>query len=82
MHRREVEFVKAEFGASGELAGLKRDKERLEAALKECDGIAKEMEEYYMGEIEKLKNQLEEQRSVIVRLETNKSYFEQELLKK
>ena len=47
---------------------LEKEKEKLERALSECASISKEMEEYYMGQIEMLRQQLEEQKNVIVRL--------------
>lgn len=60
LHHKEIEMIRKEIAHSEPTAHererrMAREKEALEKKLESCAEVAKEMEEYYTGEIRKLK---------------------------
>lgn len=72
-------MLKTNTGSSEELIRLRKDKEKLETAIAKCDIIGREMEEYYMGEISKLKQELQEYKISNNKLDKRNAFLEKQI---
>lgn len=63
------------------LNAARAEKEKLEKKIAKCDQIGREMEDFYLQEIETLNSNIEEQKKVIKRLEKEVLELERELIR-